>query len=105
MLAGQLCLLFMSTVCKTNKLECISLPLSAALSDKTGGLGKLHSHPSKKWRTHEAEVDVSPELHPILEVASDASNHAEQQCLLHIFVSKDLWSKAGCQNTIDVFLF
>lgn len=50
-------------------------------------------------------MNVAPELHSILEMASDASNHAEQQCLLHIFMSEDLWSKAGCQDTIDVFLF
>ena len=48
-------------------------------------------------------MDVSSKLHPILEVASDASNHAQQQCLLHIFVSKDPWSKAGCQSAVDVF--
>lgn len=45
--------------------------------------------------THKAEVDISSELHAILEMASHPANHQQQQSPLHILVTKDLRSYAG----------
>ena len=45
--------------------------------------------------THKAEVDISSELHAILEVARYPANHQQQQSPLHILMTKDLRSYAG----------
>ncbi len=49
----------------------------------------------KSELTHKAEVDISSELHAILEMASHPANHQQQQSPLHILVTKDLRSYAG----------
>ena len=54
--------------------------------------------------THEADVDVTPDLHVVPLQACDAPHHDQQQGLLHILVPKDLGGNAGCQAPIDVIL-
>lgn len=95
-MCGHLCLLLVSMMYKFDKDECnvhwtLKAPENRMMRE------------AAQSQTHQAEMDVPSELHAILEVTSHSPNHAQQQCLFHIFMSKDLWSKTGCQNAIDVF--
>lgn len=42
------------------------------------------------WISHQADVDVSTDLHPIIHLARATTHHQEQQRLLHVLMSKDL---------------
>ena len=52
--------------------------------------------------THQADVDVSPDLHPSW-VPVHTAHHEEEQCFLHVFMAVDLGSNARAELVVEVF--
>jgi hypothetical protein len=91
-----------------DKLVSDGVPHHSSRQSNTGtsSTGRVHSSRSDlgdvleelrlgdSWVSHEADVEVSPDPHPVSHPLRDSSDEEQQQCLLDVLVSKDL----GCDT-------
>ena len=45
--------------------------------------------------THETEMEVPSQLHAIWQLLGHSADHEQEERLLHILVTKDLWGNAA----------